>query len=74
MCTYVCGYSYIVTSIVSVEMLTTKIKNQSRDFELNQGVCKSGDKEPLLATLVVYLFGNQTIKTLILQIIFLIPY
>ena len=64
-------YSYV---IVSVEMLTTKIKNQSRDFELNQGVCKSGDKEPLLATLVVYLFGNQTIKTLILQIIFLIPY
>ena len=29
---------YIVTSIVSVEMLTTKIKNRSRDFELNQAI------------------------------------
>ena len=30
--------SYIITSTVSVEMLTTKIKNQLRDFELNQAI------------------------------------
>ena len=43
---------------MSIEILTAKIRNQARDFLIessNRGVYKSGDEEPLLLNIVVYL-------------------